>query len=969
MTPERWRQVTAVFHAALGLDRSERTAFVASSCGSDAALRQEVAAMLGAHEQAGGFGEAASMAAGESSPSVMMPFIAGVRFGYCEIESLLGAGGMGAVYRARDTRLHRDVALKTLLPAVARDAAHLARFAREARTLASLNHPNIAQVYGLEEADGVSALVMELVNGPTLADRIARRAIPIGETLEIVRQIAEALEAAHEHGIVHRDLKPANVKLRPDGTVKVLDFGLAKSVHHTMDGGEESEAIPPASLTTPGLILGTAAYMSPEQARGQEADRRADIWAVGCVLFEMLTARRPFAGGTLSDVLVRILEHEPDWRMLPASTPSAIRRLLHRCLEKDPRRRLDSAAVVRIEIDEAVRESTQVAPPGARRASSWGAIVWAAIGAGAAVLVMMTPASRPNPSDPPRPMTATSVFVARGLEMRQPGVHFAVAPNGRAVVFAGYYSGRRVLYLRQLDRVEPEPIAGTDGGSDAFFSHDGRALGFETRSELWTVPLDGGSTQRLVPNQPLRGGSWGEGNRIVVGRVGSGLWLAAMTRGESRQLTAPEQGERHELPEMLPGGRAVLFTMLSLNKPPRAALYLLESGETHPLFEGIGARFVSSGHVVFGRQGKLWAVPFDLASLRTAGAAQPVRDDVHWSGAGYPQFTTGGDVLAYVRMNQSSDTQASAPTWTNRQGTEHTLPLKANNFMLPRWSPDGNRFVVQIGTTRDLWTYDFSRGTLTKLTSDRVIAYSAPAWSPDGSRVTFATWFEGNVGLGSVPSDGSGPVEVLVKDVGMRSFERTHPVMLPDGSGVIMTGLAPGASVEDLLFVSLTGDRRLAPLFQESGVERNPAIAPNGRFIAYNSDESGHTDVYVRPYPDAGARRWQISTEGGAGPVWTRKGSEIVYMDTQGRMMAVAVRQNRSDGTDEFNFSKPEPLFTVEMPAFDGVDRGWDVTPDGERFLFVPSGRGASELDAALELTLIHNWTDELKRVVPRERE
>ena len=334
---------------------------------------------------------------------------------------------------------------------------------------------------------------------------------------------------------------------------------------------------------------------------------------------------------------------------------------------------------------------------------------------------------------------------------------------------------------------------GTEGGSDVFFSHDGRSLGFEKRSELWTVSLDGGTAQMLLPNQPLRGGTWGEGDRIVVGRVGSGLWMAATTGGEPRQLTAAKQGERHELPQMLPGGRAVLFTILPIDKPPRAAVHLLGSGETRSLFEGMGARFVGSGHVVFGRQQRLWAVGFDPDSLQTLGAARPVRDDVLWSADGYPQFAVDADLLAYVRTSQaSSHAGNSVLTWVDRQGRKTTLALKANHFMLPRLSPAGDRLVVQVGATKDLWTYDFGRGTLTKLTSDRIIAFSAPAWTPDGSRVVFGTWFDGDVGLGWLHPDGSGRVEELIKGIGMRSFERTHPVMLPDGSGLIMTGLAPG---------------------------------------------------------------------------------------------------------------------------------------------------------------------------------
>ena len=889
-----------------------------------------------------------------------MALSTGMRHGSYEILSAIGAGGMGEVYRARDTSLKRDVALKILPESFATDAERLARFQREAEVLASLNHPNIAAIYGFEHDNGVKALVMELVEGEDLAERVARRPIPLDEALPIARQIADALEAAHEQGIIHRDLKPANIKVRADGTVKVLDFGLAKAVPRATAHVEESATISAAPVTISGMILGTAAYMAPEQAKGNPADRRVDIWALGCVMFEMLTGRRAFAG-RVPDVLVSIIEHEPDWQALPARTPPAIHRLLHRCLEKDFKRRLDSAAVARIEIEEAARERTSgVEPAGTRRRSHWRPIAWAATGAGVAVLVTMLLGSGARPKELSVPLVASSVAI--DSMPQAPGVHFAVAPSGRTVVFAANYGARTVLYRRDLDRVDPQPIVGTEGGSDVFFSQDGRSLGFETRSELWAVSLDGGTPQMLLPNQPLRGGTWGEGDRIILGRVGSGLWMASAKGGEPRQLTVPEQGERHELPQILPGGRAILFTILASDKPARVAVHLLATGETRSLFEGVGARFVDSGHVMFGRQGRLWAVRFDPDSLLTLGTALPVRDDVLWSATGYPQFTVDAGLLAYVRASQaSSKVEHLALTWVDRRG-KNVVPLKIDNPSLSRLSPAGDRLVYQVGASWDLWAHDLTRGTSNRLTSDRIIAFSAPTWTPDGSRVIFTTWFDGEVGLGWLPADGSGRVEELIKGVGMRSFERTHPVMLPDGSGVILTGLAPGKTVEDLLLVRLTGERRLETLFEAAGVERNPAIAPSGRFVAYNSDESRRAEVYVRPYPNASSRKWQISTEGGSGPVWTRNGSEIVYKDSRGRMMAVAVR---SHGNSEIDYSKPELLFETGNNDDAGLDRGWNVAPDGNRFLIAVRGRGGEGRDTALELILIQNWTDELKRLVP----
>ncbi len=696
--------------------------------------------------------------------------------------------------------------------------------------------------------------------------------------------------------------------------------------------------------------------MSPEQATQKPVDLRVDMWAFGCVLFEMLTGQPAFTGRPQSELLVKIIEGNPDWDVLPSSTPPAIRRLLRRCLEKDTRRRLNSAAVARLEIDEAAREPS---PPvsngtGSTRQRS----AWVLAGALVALLVTMIVVERTRPSEQARPSLVASLLVDQ-LNLGQPGVHFSLAPNGRTIV----YRDGGALLRRDLDRLDPEPVVGTWGGSDVFFSDDGRRIGFETQSELWSTSLDGGTPRLLCSNHPLRGGTWGEGDRIVVGRVGSGLWMTSAAGGESRQLTVPKEGERHELPQLLPGDRAVLFTILAA-KTPRAAVVLLETGETRDLVEGSGARYVDSGHLVFGRHDKLWAIGFEVTSLQTRGVARPVRDDVLWSAAGYPQFTENGDTLAYVRRSQASTNFGkSLLTLVNRQGKAEILPLQPDNYLLGALSPTGERLVVQVGANRDLWTYDFKRGIFTRLTSDRVVAYSAPAWTPDGSRVVFTTWFAGQVGLGSVPADGSGSVERLASSVGMRSFERTHPSLLPDGSGVIMTGLAPAASVEDLLMVRFSGEARLETLLEAPGVERNPAIAPNGRFVAYNSDESGHPEVYVRPFPNLSARRWQLSTAGGAQPRWTRGGRELLYRDGQGRVMSVTVR---GDSIDGFDHSKPVSLFTFGVGMRYGLDPEYDVSSDGERFVFF-SELVARDSASSAELVLIQNWVDELKRLVPRE--
>gem|GEM_PF-509240 len=963
---DRWHQIEELCHAALARPEMERGALLRSICPDDE-LRADVEALIANDARAEAF---LAQPISAIAAQVMLECDSvwtGRMLNALEVGPLLGKGGMGHVYKARDTELHRDVAIKLLAPEFAHDSDRLARFAREARVLAALNHPNIAQIHGAEKCGDTTALVMELVEGETLAARIGRRPVSVNDALGIARQVADALEAAHDQGIVHRDLKPANIMVRGDRTAKVLDFGLAKAIHAAADPGP-SQTSALALSAVPGGIWGTAAYMAPEQIELNAADRRVDLWAFGCVLFEMLTRRPAFSGETSSDVLVSILEHEPRWETLPATTPATIRRLLDRCLQKNPKRRLDSAAVARLEIDEALIQPGSIRVGSGdrrRRRSMWQALSWVTFGVGVAMFGLAMIAGRASLTEAPRPIVAASLFVD-DLSLAQPGVHFAVAPGGRTVIFSGRHGRTLVLFRRDLDRLDPEPIAGTIGGSDLFFSDDGSSIGFEMRSELWTARLEGGTPQRVLPNLPLRGGAWGPNGTIVIGRVGSGLWAVNAAGGERRQLTVPGQGERHEMPQLLPRGDAVLFTMFPLSGAPQVAIHLIETGETRRLFEGIGARFLETGHIVFGRQGKLWAVAFDPETLQTSGAAQPVRDDVVWSAPGYPQFTTGGNVLAYVRRRgASASIGKKVVVLADRKGNVQVLPLPPGNYLLPRFSPEGNRLAIQAGPARELWVYDLRHGTANRLAADRVIAYSAPAWTPDGRRIVFTTWFDGDVGLGWQSADGSGPSEPLLRGAWMRSFERTHPAVLPDGSAVIMTGLAPGATEEDLLLARLKEDRRVETLFHGPGVERNPAIAPSGRLIAYNSDESGRPEVSVRPFPDVAARRWQISNGGGAFPVWTRGGREIVYQDGQGRIMAVAVR---GDDVTTFEFSKPEPLtIPLNQDCCSALDRDFDVTPAGDRFLFLRDDDDGADRPS-IELALIQNWTEELKRLTPESQ-
>lgn len=942
-----------------------------------------------------------------------MSLAAGSRLGPYEVLAPIGSGGMGEVYRARDTKLNRDVALKVLPEQFALDADRLARFKREAQVLASLNHQNIAAIHGFEEANGIQALVLELVEGPTLADIItgsglrtpgSRRdtaagptpevrrpkpgdaasakgvPLPLEEALPIARQIADALEAAHEHGIVHRDLKPANIKLRPDGTVKVLDFGLAKAIEGDANARDVSQS-PTLSVaaTRHGIILGTAAYMSPEQARGKPVDKRADIWAFGCVLYEILTGKRAFAGDDVPDTLAAILRGEPDWSALPANTPAAIQRLLRRALAKDPRERLPDIAVARFEIGDAIAApqvqptSAIVAPhaastPRRRREifiAGGGVIVGAAIAVALAWNVLL------RPTEQPRRTTRFAIAGSENDQLSYTAGHFvALSPDG---IHLAYVANGR-LYLRALDQLESTPIRETEAGGlvgharSPFFSPDGQWLGFWQQGQLRKVSITGGASVTLsaVAQIPF-GASWSPDDTILYGQGLAGIWRVSGAGGAPEIILKVNAGQSASGPQLLPGGQVVLFTLGTGTNSDDAQIvaYSLESGEQHVLIRGgTGARYVPTGHLVYVNRGTLLAVPFNPTALRVTGGPVPLVEGVMQataapfgrSGSGAAQFATALDgSLVYVP--RTAQVERRMLVWVDRQEREDPLLLEPRAYLYPRVSPDGTRVALDVrDQENDIWIWDFARTTLTRLTFSPSLDRS-PAWAPDGRHVVFGSDREGQIGLFQRAADGTGTDERLTK----MPFAVPN-ALTPDGKSLVFLSRDADAKTGDNLgLLSMEGERPSKPLLRTQFNERNGEISPDGRWMAYQSNESGQDQIFVRPFPDVDAGRWQISTAGGTRPLWSRDGRELFYLTEGGSVMAVAVQLRPT-------FSAGSPKTLLEGPyfagggPFGGNDRTYDVSPDGKRFLMIKS---SPAFTAAPRFIVVQNWFEELRQRVP----
>ena len=912
-----------------------------------------------------------------------MPLTPGTRIGPYEVSGSLGAGGMGEVYRARDPKLGRDVALKLLPPAFASDSERLARFNREAQVLASLNHPHIAQIYGFEDSGDIRALVMELVDGLTLADLIAvgtaeragssdpPRALDPPEALRIGRQIALALEAAHDRGITHRDLKPSNVKIASDGAVKVLDFGLAK-LSSSPDSSIQRSAIEvtasptlmsPALATGVGVILGTAAYMSPEQARGKAVDKRADIWAFGCVLYEMLTGRRAFEGEDVSDTLAAILRGDPDWSLIPPSVSPTVRQYLKRCLARDPAQRVHDIADVRLALEGAFDvpvETVQTAPRSARgwrpnlvlAGATAAALIVGALGASVALRMM--------PGEPAK-VVRLSIIPPPGVVLNPTPVDadVAVSRDGSRMAFVVVEQGTFGLYVRALDRMDVLRITGVNVPRMPFFSPDGETIGFFDGLALKRVSANGGPVVTITSVQALgAGASWGEDDAIVFSTAATnGLMRISAGGGEAARLTTARQGEVHSLPEILPGGRAVLFTKgnatLQAGSSAEIAVLDLVSGLVTTLISGGShARYASSGHLVYAFAGTLRAVNFDLDTLAIRGNPVPVQDRVVTKQSGAANFAlTSNGALVY----ESGDAVVGAErhlVWVDRQGREEIIPADKRAYVYPRISPDGGRVALDIRDQEsDIWVWDFARRTLQRLTFDRG-QNRGVAWTPDGSRIVFSTDSDGTESVYWQGADGSGKPERLTS----AKPGRPQVPYSVTRDGTVIFG-EPGQPPFDLFTLRLEGDRTPKVLMDAPNSEHNGEVSPDGRWIAYQSDESGSPEIYVRLYPSLDSRA-QVSSGGGTRPVWSRNGRELFYMRPNGAMMAVSVQS--SDGSS-FVTGPAETLFTGQYYAVLS-GRSYDVSPDSKRFLMI---KDAVSPSAALQLTVVQNWMEELKRLVP----
>ena len=889
-----------------------------------------------------------------------MTIAAGTRLGRYEIRSKLGEGGMGEVYRACDSGLNRDVAIKVLPAAFAQDPERLGRFKREAQVLASLNHPNVAAIYGLEDSNGEIALVMELVEGPTLADRLSAGPIPVDETVAIAKQIAEALEIAHERGIIHRDLKPANVKVTPDGTVKVLDFGLAKVFEDESQANDLSHSPTLIKGTQAGVILGTAAYMSPEQAKGKAVDKRTDIWSFGCVLFELLTGKQSFSGETLTDVLAAVVRAEPDWDALPNGTPGAIRRLLRRCLTRESKQRLRDIGEARIilgdqhgEVVEAEAGRALTAPAQSlwKRSLPWAIALIFAAGLFAMILTYISRAPKAQS------LFRSSINLPPGFSLDRSNSSLALSPDGQRLVFAaaGDDGKGQQLWLRSLDSLTIQPLTGTNGATYPFWSPDGRYVGFFASQKLKKAEISSGTVQTVCDAVEGRGASWSRKDVIVFAPQAIGpLFEVSAAGGTPVQVTSVKStDETNRNPHFLPDGERLLFFRgITASVDPENGIYSLDLATrklaliTRESSEGI---YVEPGYLVFVRNGNLMAQPFDGDHLRLTGQAVPIAEHVFYN----PDRFTGAYALSdnglLVFFSGLSGVKSQL-TWLDIDGKKLGTVGESAAILSISISPDAKRAVAQVqGNTADsLWMYDLNRGIGRRFTVGSE-SFSTPTWSPDSRLVAYTSqsrylFLQASDAISEAQRFQG---EQLTSSLGSWS---------PDGRKVMFASQTSHGG--DLWIQSLEGDKKAYPFLVTPANEIEGTISPDGRWIAFASDETGRFELYVTSFPSPGGKR-QISSDGADAPQWLKNGRELAYMNAERKLIVVEVNAREN----EFEVGQSKVLFGGKpLPARPHDPDNWDVpvylTSDGKRILLpVPV-----ETDSSRPLDVVTNWTAALKR-------
>lgn len=951
MTPERWKEVSRIYDAARVLAEPERVAFLERQCRNDSALKVDVESLLRQPTSPPALERLTPSVVAEAMSDEPRASLTGRRLGDYVIGERLDSGGMGDVYRARDARLGRDVAIKVIQPAFADDRDRLARFDREARLLASLDHPHIGTIYGIEERDGTRALVLALIEGETLAERIARGPIPMRDALECARQVADALEAAHDKGIVHRDLKPGNIKITPAGIVKVLDFGLAIESTSVKDG-----------LTRTGVVMGTAPYMSPEQAKGERVDKRTDVWAFGCVLYEMLTGRQAFARDTVAETVAAVLDDEPRWSAMPAASTPAVRNALERCLRKNPKDRFRDIGDVQLALTGAFSTPTAGA---SSRLSSWqsaGLTVAAlAIGVLATASIFWFGQTR----DTAAPVTRLSLGTSGNTTLHVNGNarDLTITPDGSRVVYVG--SGGRQIFVRALGEFEPKAIVTAPQGAlmNPFVSPDGQWVGFGAGLQvLQKVPIGGGppvTVTRLLFGF-LRGAVWLPDNTIVFAtNTQLGLLRVSADGGEPEILTTPDAARNeydHLWPEALPDGRSLLFTVIQRTGGLAAAktvVYDLQTNTSTDLLPAAtNAVYLSSGHLAYIAGPSLWVIPFDLDRKVTFGTAVPVEKHIVVTGNGAGNFAVSSNGTLLYGHASGYDPFARTLTWLDRQGRREALRAPPHPYLQPRISNDGTRIVSTSDREpeNNIWILDIASGLLTRVTTDARLDFMA-RWMPDDQSVVFTSvGLGGHFGLWRQLADGRSVPEQL-----------SHPAVVegdavptPDGRRLIFSAASP-AAYNDLMELTIdTGQTR--PLVQTSFNETLGELSPDGHWLAYQSNRTGRNEIYVVPYPNTAAGQWRISTDGGQASRWSRDGKELFFIGADGAMMSVKVDSTPT----RWAAGPPQTVFEPGVFVSAGAFLTYDVSPDGTRFLVIDPPKIAPP-----ELVVVQNWDEELKSLVP----